>query len=178
MGPEWIPPSTTPTFVLYDTLANTFETGDLRKTNWTKSIVYNGKTYYYPFKYKLRTGTTGNEFSVMIRLAEMYLIRAEARAQLNNISGAQGDLNMVRTRANLANTTAATQAALLAAIERERWVELFTESSDRWFNLKRLNKATATLSLIKPAWKSFQQLYPVPLQEMQANPNLVQNTGY
>jgi hypothetical protein len=178
MGPEWIPASTTPTFVLYDTLANTFETGDLRKANWAKSIVYSGKTYYYPFKYKLRTGTTGNEYSVMIRLAEMYLIRAEARAQLNNISGAQTDLNAVRTRAGLGNTTAATQPALLAAIEHERWVELFTESSDRWFNLKRLNKATSTLGLIKAAWKPFQQLYPVPLQEMQANPNLVQNTGY
>lgn len=178
MGPEWIPAAATPTIVLYDTLANTFETGDLRKTNWAKSIVYNAKTYYYPFKYKLRTGTTGNEYSVMLRLAEQYLIRAEARAQQNNTSGAQADLNVIRTRAGLANTTAATQAALIAAAEKERWVELFTESSDRWFNLKRLNKATAILSLIKPSWQAFQQLYPLPLQELQANPNLVNNTGY
>jgi starch-binding outer membrane protein, SusD/RagB family len=179
MGPEWIPASTTPTFVLYDTLANAFEAGDQRKVNWAKSIVYNAKTYYYPFKYKLRTGTTGNEYAVMLRLAEMYLIRAEARAQLNtNISGAQSDINAIRTRAGLANTTAATQATLIAAAEKERWVELFTESSDRWFNLKRLNKATATLSLIKPAWQPFQQLYPIPTQELQANPNLVKNPGY
>lgn len=178
MGPEWIPASTTPTFVLYDTLANTFEAGDLRKANWAKSIVYNSKTYYYPFKYKLRTGTTGNEYSVMLRLAEMYLIRSEARAQQNNISDSQSDINAIRTRAGLGNTPAATQAALIAACEKERWVELFTESSDRWFNLKRLNKATATLSLIKPSWQAFQHLYPIPLQEMQANPNLVQNSGY
>ena len=178
MGAEWIPASTTPAFVLYDTLANTFETGDLRKTNWTKSIVFSSKTYLYPFKYKLRVGTTGNEYAVMLRLAEMYLIRAEARAQQNNISGSQADINLVRTRAGLVNTTASTQAALIAAIEKERWVELFTENSDRWFNLKRLNKATAALSPIKTAWQPHQQLYPIPLVEMQANPNLVQNSGY
>jgi hypothetical protein len=114
----------------------------------------------------------------MIRLSEMYLIRAEARAQQNNLSGAQDDLNMVRNRAGLANTTASTQAALLAALEHERWVELFTEFSDRWFNLKRMNRATAVLSLIKPSWKPFQQLYPIPQQDRNANPNLADNPGY
>ncbi len=178
MGIEWIPAGTTPTMVLYDTLANAFEAGDLRKINWVKPIDYSGKTYYYPFKYKLRTGTTGNEYSVMLRLGELYLIRAEARANQNNPDGAKADLNVLRARAKLSNTPASTQAELLLAIEKERWVELFTESSDRWFNLKRLNKATTTLSKIKPAWQSFQQLYPVPLQEMQANPNLVNNPGY
>lgn len=178
MGIEWIPAGTTPTIVLYDTLANAFEAGDLRKDNWVKPIDYSGRTYYYPFKYKLRTGTTGNEYSVMLRLSELYLVRAEARANQNNLDGAKADLNTVRSRAKIPNTPASTQAELLLAIEKERWVELFTESSDRWFNLKRLNKATSTLSLIKPQWKPFQQLYPVPLQEMQANPNLVNNPDY
>jgi hypothetical protein len=178
MGSEFIPASTTPKFVLYDTLANTFESGDQRKVDWTSAITYQSKTYYYPYKYKLRTATAGNEYPVMIRLAEMYLIRAEARANQNNVSGAQSDLNAVRNRAGLPNTTASTRVELLAALEHERWVELFTEFGDRWFNLKRLNKATAVLSLIKPAWKPFQQLYPIPSQDMQANPNLVDNAGY
>jgi len=178
MGAEFIPASTTPTFVLYDTLANTFETNDQRKVSWAKSISYLGKTYYYPFKYKTRLTTASTEYPVMIRLAELYLIRSEARAQQNNISGAQADLNAVRNRAGLLNTTATTQAQLLAALEHERWVELFTEFSDRWFNLKRLNKATAVLSLIKPAWKPFQQLYPIPTQAMTPNPTLVNNPGY
>lgn len=178
MGAEFIPASTTPTFVLYDTLANTFEANDQRKVNWTKSITYLSKTYYYPFKYKLRSATAGNEYPVMIRLAELYLIRAEARAQQNNIPGAQADLNVIRTRAGLANTTASTQADLLSALEKERWVELFTEFSDRWFNLKRLNRATAVLSVIKPSWQPFQQLYPIPAQAMTSNPNLINNPGY
>lgn len=178
MGAEFIPSSATPNFVLYDTLVKAFETGDQRKLNWAKAIVYNSKTYYYPFKYKLRTGTTGNEYAVMIRLAELYLIRGEARAQQNNISGAQSDINIVRNRAGLPNTIAATQSTLLSVLEMERWVELFTEQADRWFNLKRTNRATAVLSLIKPSWQPTQQLYPLPLTDMTANPNLVNNPGY
>jgi hypothetical protein len=178
MGVEFIPSGTTPSFVLYDTLANTFEADDLRKLNWTKSIVYTGKTYYYPYKYKLRTATAGNEYPVMMRLAEVYLVRAEARTQQNKLNDAKADLHAVRNRAGLGNTTASTQTELLAAIEHERWVELFTEFSDRWFNLKRLNKATAVLSQIKPSWQPFQQLYPIPQQSMTSNPNLRDNTGY
>lgn len=176
---EFIPASTTPSFVLYDTLTNTFEPNDQRKAKWTKSIVYLGKTYYYPYKYKVRSTITGNEYPVMIRLAEMYLIRAEARANQNNVSGGVGDINLVRQRAGITQLSAAlSKDALLAALEHERWVELFTESSDRWFNLKRLNKATSVLSLLKPSWQPFQQLYPIPQQAMTANPNLKDNPGY
>jgi hypothetical protein len=178
MGANFVPASTTPGFVLYDTLAKTFEAGDKRFVNWAKAIVYGGQTYYYPFKYKLRTGTTGNEYPVILRLAEMYLIRAEARAQQTNIAGAQADLNLVRTRAGLPNTTAAAQPQLLTALEHERWVELFTENGDRWFNLKRTNRADAVLSLIKPLWKPFQKLYPIPDADRAANPNLIDNPGY
>ena len=115
----------------------------------------------------------------MLRLSEMFLIRAEARANQNKISEGVADINVVRQRAGLtALSTTMTQAALLSALEHERWVELFTEWADRWFNLKRLGKADAVLSLIKPKWQSFQKLYPVPQQELQANPNLVDNPGY
>lgn len=181
MGTEWIPAGSTPALVLYDTLANTFETGDQRKTNWTKSIVYSAKTYYYPFKYKLRVGTTGNEYAIMFRLGELYLIRAEARAQQNKLDDAVNDLNIIRQRAGLATfpvPTGLSKEAILAALEHERWVELFTESSDRWFNLKRLNLAGTVLKLIKPQWKDFQQLYPIPTQELNANKQLTDNTGY
>jgi hypothetical protein len=178
-GGEFIPASTTPNVVLYDTLANTFEAGDQRKVNWTKSMVYGGKTYYYPYKYKIRSGTSGNEYHVVLRLAELYLIRAEARANQNNLSGALDDINQVRQRAGLSALSASiTQADLLNALEHERWVELFTEWADRWFNLKRTGKADAVLPLIKPQWKPTQKLYPIPMSQLQANVNLVNNPGY
>ncbi|HEU4608470.1 MAG TPA: RagB/SusD family nutrient uptake outer membrane protein, partial [Chitinophagaceae bacterium] len=99
MGAQFIPASTTPVFTLYDTLANTFEPNDQRKVNWTNTIDFSGKTYYYPYKYKVRSTTTGNEYPAMLRLAEMYLVRSEARANQNNLSGAIEDINMVRERA-------------------------------------------------------------------------------
>jgi hypothetical protein len=179
MGYNWIPSGTIPNFVLYDTLARTFEAGDQRKVSWTQPLLYNGTTYYYPYKYKIRTiSVSGNEYNVMLRLAEQYLIRSEARAMQNNLSGAASDLNTIRARAGLGVTPAATQADLLLAIEKERWVELFTEMSDRWFNLKRTGRIDAVLSLTKPQWQSFQALYPIPTTEITANPKLVQNPGY
>ncbi len=178
-GGEFIPAATTPNIVLYDTLANTFEANDKRKVSWTRSIISGGKTYYYPYKYKIRTGSTGNEYHVMLRLAEMYLIRSEARAQQNRITEAVADINLIRQRAGitlLPNTIS--QAGLLSALEHERWVELFTEWADRWFNLKRTGKADAVLSRIKPQWQPHQKLYPIPNTELQANPNMVNNPGY
>lgn len=179
MGQNWIPSGTTPLFVLYDTLANTFETGDQRKVNWMKSLNYNGSTFYYPYKYKIRAvSITGNEYNVMFRLAEQYLIRSEARAQQNKIQGAQSDLNVIRNRAGLTSIYPADKSAMITALEHERWVELFTEMSDRWFNLRRTGRIDAVLKLTKPQWQSFQALYPIPLADRTANPNLTDNPGY
>lgn len=178
MGSEFLPSATTPRFVLYDTLANTFEANDQRKVSWTRSMTYAGKEYWYPYKYKLSTATAGNEYPVMIRLAEMYLTRAEARANQGKVEDGVKDINEVRQRAQiLPLLLTTTKEQLLAAVEHEKWVELFTEA-DRWFNLKRLNRATTVLSLIKPAWKPFQQLYPLPTQDLNANPNLEDNPEY
>ncbi|MBS1563665.1 MAG: RagB/SusD family nutrient uptake outer membrane protein, partial [Bacteroidetes bacterium] len=180
MGQNWIPSGTVPVFVLYDTLAKTFETGDQRKVNWTKSMVYNSQTFYYPYKYKIRvTSAAGNEFNVMFRLAEQYLIRAEARAQQSNFSGAQADINAIRSRAGLGAVTITDKNTALTALEKERWVELFTEWSDRWFNLKRTGRIDAVMKAVKPAtWQPYQALYPIPLTDRNANPALKDNPGY
>lgn len=171
-------PASTPTFVLYDTLARTFEANDQRKVAWTQPITWQGKEYLYPYKYKVRQTTAGTEYPIVFRLAEMYLIRAEARANQSTTEDGVKDINEVRGRAQIGLLPLNTgKDALLAAIEHERWVELFTEA-DRWWNLKRLNRATAVLSLIKPAWEPFQQLYPIPQQQRTANPNLDDNPEY
>jgi SusD family. len=84
-----------------------FEPGDQRKTVWTNSNTVSGVTYPYPYKYKVRLGIAGapkSEYEIILRLAELYLIRAEARTQQNVIPGAQSDLNAIRTRAGLPNT--------------------------------------------------------------------------
>jgi len=180
MGNSWLPSGTTPIFVLYNALNNEFETGDKRKSSWTKSIPYNGLTYYYPYKYKYRsTAVSGNEYSVMLRLSEQYLIRSEARLMQNNLSGAQTDLNVVRSRAGLANTTATDAASMAIALEHERWVELFTENSDRWFNLKRTGRVKSVLTATKGiTFQDYMALYPIPQNDLNTDPNLIQNPGY
>lgn len=155
-----------------------FETGDARRSSWIDSIVVSGTAHYFPFKYKVKIGPPVTEYSMVLRLAEQYLIRAEARAQQNNVAGAQSDLNVIRSRAGLGNTPADDQATLLEATMRERRAELFTEWGHRWFDLKRANQAESVLSALKPDWRPASLLYPIPQSEILANAALSQNSGY
>src|SRR5438552_17436425 len=112
-----------------------------------------------------------------LRLAEQYLIRAEARTQENNISSAQTDLNVIRSRAGLGPVTASDKASLLAAILHERQVELFTEWGHRWFDIKRTGTVDATMTVVTSqkggTWNTNQQWYPIPQSELQNDVNLV-----
>ncbi|MDB4925991.1 RagB/SusD family nutrient uptake outer membrane protein [Mucilaginibacter sp.] len=170
--------SKVPTYVLTTGLVNAFEAGDKRKSTWTASLVYNGITYYYPYKYKSITSGANAEYYTVFRLAEMYLIRAEARAEQNNISGAQADLSVIRNRAGLPNTFAADQALLLLATEQERRIELNNEWGQRWLDLKRTDRVNTVIGALKPTWKPTAALFPVPNTEIISNANLEQNPGY
>jgi starch-binding outer membrane protein, SusD/RagB family len=169
-----------PTFALTSSLLNSFETGDKRRVSWIKSNTVNGVVYNYPYKYKEARATTPlKEYNVMLRLSEQYLIRAEARAQQNKFPDAQSDLNQIRNRAGLGNTTAATQADLLTTIDHERQTELFTEWGDRWLNLKRRELADAVLAQVKGSnWQPGDKLYPIPFDQLQYDVFLSQNPGY
>jgi hypothetical protein len=170
--------TTLPSYYLYDSFMNQFEAGDNRKSAWTDSLVSGGITYRRVNKYKLGTATAGDEYNVVLRLAEQYLIRAEANAQLNNTGEAQSDLNAIRNRAGLGNTTAATKDDLLTAIAQERRIELFGEFGHRWFDLVRTGQADAVLSKVKSTWVPRDTLMPVPYQEILNNKALTQNPGY
>lgn len=168
-------------------LRNAFEPNDQRKTKWIGNVTVTDQsgtvTYYYPSKYKSATlNAPVTEYEMVLRLAEQYLIRAEARAQQNNIGGAQSDLDVIRARATLSPTNAADLNLVLAAIQHERRVELFTEWGDRWMNLKRTGTIDAVMNAVAPekgtSWSSNWQLYPIPLYDLAQNTNLVQNTGY
>lgn len=171
---------TIPSYPISNSLFNSFETNDKRKTTWIGSIVISGQTYYYPAKYKVYSDASAiTEYNMILRLGEQYLIRAEARAQTGtNLTGAQADLNVIRTRAGLPNTTASTQAQLVTAVAHERQDELFAESAHRWFDLKRTGQADAVLSLVKSNWKSTAALLPIPQSEILTNTTLKQNPGY
>jgi hypothetical protein len=185
-----VSPNTPGTYNVYASLntalVNAFEPGDLRLSNWVREVSLTGGpsavTYYFPAKYTAPAASDENE--ITLRLAEVYLIRAEARAQLSDITGAQSDLDMVRTRAGLSNTTATDAAGLLDAILRERRVELFTEGASRFFDLKRTGTIDPVMTAFAPTkirvatWSHFMQLFPIPLNDLIQDPNLTPNPGY
>ncbi len=157
---------------------------DQRLTKWTAKQVVTvagvPQTYYYPFKYKNRLVTaTPVEDYMMFRLGEVYLIRAEAAAQLNKLTEALADVNLLRTRAGLPGSTASStsQSAVLNAVMKERQTELFTEWGNRWFDLKRTGTAGTVLSAVKSGWKPEAALYPIPLGQVTIA-GLTQNPGY
>ena len=169
-----------PVCALRTDFINAFETGDQRKVNWTKAVTTGLNTWYHPNKYKLRTATTSSqEYSIVLRLAEQYLIRAEARAKQGDLAGAKEDLNKIRTTAGLPILTSISATEILFEIQKQRRFEFFTEHGHRFFDLKRSGTADAFLSISKPGWNSTDVVWPIPELELNANPNLLpQNTGY
>lgn len=170
-----------PNFYLTDQLLGAFEENDLRRPAWVDSTNYDGIYYYYPFKYKVRIGESGNiaEYYTILRLAEQFLIRSEARAHQNNLDGALQDLNKIRERAGLSLlSNSLAQEQVLAAVMQERRIELFAELGHRWMDLKRTGLVDQALSGIKPTYKPTAKLYPIPSSELVNDPNLTQNPGY
>lgn len=138
------------------------------------------------------TGPSDNGWSIVryeefdniqvFRLAEMYLIRAEARAQQGNVTGGSGglaDLNIIRERADLEPLEISSANQLLLAIEQERQVELAFEGH-RWYDLKRTGRANTVMRSVSSNWDETDLLYPIPQYEIQNNPSLrgQQNPGY
>jgi hypothetical protein len=111
----------------------------------------------------------------VLRLAEIYLIHAEAANELGNTSAALASLNIVRNRVNLPD---ATGTDLRNAIWKERRLELAFEH-DRWFDLVRTGQAKDAMAA---AGKNFivgtQELFPIPYNQLIQTPEMRQNPGY
>lgn len=169
-----------PPFVGLDpNLVTAFDNSDLRKTHWIAAVTDGTNTWYHSNKYKQNTNTgTSVEYSIVFRLAEQYLIRAEARVKQGDLSGAQSDLNKIRNTAGLPNTPATTANDILTDIMQQRRLEFFTEYGHRFFDLKRTATADGVLHATKPGWNTTDNLWPIPETELLSNPNMTQNPGY
>jgi hypothetical protein len=169
-----------PPFVgLRNEVVSEFSSEDLRKSVWIKTIDDGENTWYHAYKYKQNSNTaTSIEYSIVLRLAEQYLIRAESRAKQGNLAGAIDDINKIRNRAGLTNTSAITTQQIIDEIIVQRRLELFTEFGHRFLDLKRTSKSDNVLPLTKAGWDSHDNLWPIPLNEILSNPNMTQNSGY
>lgn len=144
---------------------------DMNDSRFAVTIRYDEKNNPYGGKYNDVAG--GVDKVYVLRLAEMYLIRAEALAYTNgNIADIQADINKIRNRADLANTSASTHDELKLVIEKERRHE-FAFEGHRWYDLVRTDRAKEVLNISQN-----QTLFPIPLSEMQTNKKMVQNPGY
>lgn len=169
-----------PLVALSEDLVNSFDSNDLRKSHWIANVTNGTSTWHHANKYKEFSFTASSrEFSIVLRLAEQYLIRAEARAKQGDLIGAKEDLNKIRLRAGLTETIAVSQQQIIEAIGQERRWEFFTEYGHRFFDLKRSGTINNTLTGLKPGWDSTDVLFPLPQTELATNPNLrPQNLGY
>jgi len=171
---------------LSNELLSSFESGDQRKAHWVDSVIVSNSVYYYSYKYKSASiNAPITEYVMVLRLAEQYLIRAEAEANEggSKINSAIADLDTIRARAGLPNYSGGNDlVSLSAAILHERQVELFTEWGHRWLDLKRTNGINKAMGMAEGykgiAWRPEWQYYPIPLYDITEDPNLVQNQGY
>jgi len=119
---------------------------------------------------------TNTSSAYLIRTAEVYLNRAEARLlkATPDLNGAAEDINAVRIRANVpALALGLSRADLLLALENERRVEFALEPF-RWFDIVRTGRAPEVFNLSDPN----KYIWPIPAGERLADKSLNQNPGY
>jgi starch-binding outer membrane protein, SusD/RagB family len=184
-------------------LINAYEPGDLRKaatvifspvapqvgdTLWdgfvipvgTQSLYYNYKAYHSEKLESFYNNRDREEKNVhLLRYAEVLLMNAEAANEQGQTATALTDLNMVRNRANLGNSSASTQADVRTAIWNERRVELAMEH-DRFFDLVRQGRAAQVMQASGKAFVANKnELLPIPATQIAlSGGKLVQNPGY
>ncbi|MBN9296011.1 MAG: RagB/SusD family nutrient uptake outer membrane protein [Filimonas sp.] len=174
---QWLPSSkggvgwVKPTTAVVDLLNNALKGGNRNKL--LIADVSGGVTTWYGNLYYRIATSGGTDPAFLIRIAELYLIRAEARAQQDNLGGAKTDLDAVRNRAGLLGTTASTKDDYLQAIEDENRLE-FALENHRWYDLVRTNRAQIVLGITDAR----KLVLPIPYSETLIDPNLEQNPSY
>jgi len=164
-GVGWIVPTTSVVPLLLDPT-----TGGNRST-LLETVVSGAVTNYFGTLYYR---TAGTDPAYLIRIAELYLIRAEAEAETSDFTDAAADLNVIRARAGLIPTTASGQADLLVAIENENRLE-FAFEDHRWYDLVRTGRAQTVLGFTDAT----KLLLPIPYAQILVNGTyLTQNPGY
>ncbi|KLT66524.1 RagB/SusD family nutrient uptake outer membrane protein [Pedobacter sp. BMA] len=171
-------------------LYNSFESGDNR-LNTAIGVFSSGTlVYYYAKKFiyqSVGANSEGDNDWPVLRYADIVLLYAEVLNENNKTTEALTQLNLVRTRSNLAPKSGLSQADARTTIYHERRIELCFEG-ERWFDLIRWGIMVPTMTAHKTNYPpingqignivSTLALYPIPNREIQLNNKLTQNPGY
>lgn len=169
---------------------NSYESGDRRRkaTIMDSLKLLDGSYDKIPYGLKMVDFTVGIQGDgginyIPLRYADVLLMYAEGLNETNKTIDAFPYINLVRERAGLGDLSGLSQEELRLAIEKERRVE-FLEEGHRWFDLIRTGKA---ISVINDYYSNnglsfsvteYKLLMPIPLREINIDPNLKQNPGY
>jgi hypothetical protein len=164
-----------------DDIMDMYEAGDVRQ-----DLYYLQSGEFYVGKFLGEAATPGLASPKVLRLSEMYLIRAEARAKQSNFSGAIDDVNEIRAVRGLADLVGVPNGNVLTEVFDEKRRE-FAFEGHRTFDLWRNNlplqrtQCNSGLEIEAPCSidaNSFLRVYPIPQREIDVNQNMVQNPGY
>jgi len=163
---------------LYPILLDEFDLDDQRKVHWVKQVGTDPQNTH-AFKYRQRAATAATlEYSVIMRIEEMYLIVAEAAAEMGDLETCSSSLHVLRSRAGLSLLNFTDRQSAVDAVLKERRLELFCEFGHRFYDLKRTDRLQY-LSSVKQNWQQHFNILPLPENELLLNPNLLpQNSGY
>lgn len=171
-------------FATSNDLLNLYSTTDIRRSSsMFNTLATDGTTYFYTKKYP-GSGTTTTPVKIL-RMSELYLIRAESAVEKNNpdFTVANADLNTIRKRgdASAATLNLTDKAALITAVLLERRKELAFEGNllfdiaRRGLAIERTDCTAQTCNL--PA-NDYRMVMPFPTVTINANFNVAQNSGY
>lgn len=162
-----------------DELLDSYEEGDIRRETWTETTRSGASGAVYRSNKWLGTKGDFLENLPIIRAAELYLIRAEARFRTGDEAGARSDLSALRSNRGLeAVDNGVAGNSLFELILHERRVE-FALEGHRWFDLKRngLDISKHGDNEIVP-YNDYRILAPLPQDELILNETLEDNPGY
>ncbi len=167
-------------------IINLYEAGDERGLNPPSGadlIYLNNNGEYYNGKFLGESGVPGLVSTKILRLAEMYLIRAEARVKEGNTTGATADINVIRNRAGLADFAGTVNLTEVLAEKNREFAFEGHRTFDLWRNGLPLvrQQANTGLEVSAPAFiaaDSYLRVYPIPQSELDTNPNITQAPGY
>jgi len=163
-----------------------------KDVRYTSSIIWKVAPYdvyypanNYPFSYKIREK---NSDIILMRLADIMLLKAEALVELNRSAEAIDIVNQIRQRAGFGESSLnrdMSQSNARLAVENERQLELYMEGQ-RWYDLIRNERVLEVMmkhkdkngKLLFPDLEEFRTKWPVPQSEMDKNTRLTQNEGY